>query len=317
MATAVPASFQADDAPASFQPDSPEPTGQTPGASQITGISAQPQSTGIRDSIARWSENVMNDIKNGTDVTGVGTILKKMGAHGVYSGAPEAVGDFMASLPLGLARATKGAAEITQSGKTLQGTKDIVGGGMQAATIPASFAGGAATEGAAGLIPNTERAGAALNEVMGAAKNIPVDLSATGDAALKAAKLAESGGSMPKVIRDFLRRATDPEKGPMTYEEARDFYSNATRLSADEAGRLTGVMKKQLTDFTVALKEATREAAARAGKGQKFDQAMKEYRNAIQLKDAKEKITEMAKDALTKVVIPTGAGYAILKNLAK
>ena len=45
-----------------------------------------------------------------------------------------------------------------------------------------------------------------------------------------------SGGTMPKVLRDFIKRTTDPNQGPLTYEEARQFYSNAsTRLSAEEA----------------------------------------------------------------------------------
>src|SRR5207249_8113639 len=119
-----------------------------------------------------------------TDITGVGTVLKKMGAHGVYNGNPEAVGDFIASLPLGVLQATKGGAEVTQSGKTWQGTKDIVGGTAQALTIPSAFMGGPAVEaGAAGaaaasgkLFGNVERAGQLFNDVAAATKDQPIQL---------------------------------------------------------------------------------------------------------------------------------------------
>jgi len=135
-----------DSAQGDQSPEKAGATGPLAGASQATGIGPQPAPTGLRDSLAHWSDNVMSDIKYGTDLTGVGTVLKRMGAHGVYNGNPEAVGDFMASLPLGLARATKGGAEITQPGKTWEGTKDLVGGASQALTIPGAFMGGPAAE---------------------------------------------------------------------------------------------------------------------------------------------------------------------------
>lgn len=78
--------------------------------------------------------------------------------HGVYNGNPEAVGDFMASMPLGLLRAEKGKAELAPQvlggpkGHTWQGVKDLVGGGLQATQIPSAFvtpeAGEVAAEGA-------------------------------------------------------------------------------------------------------------------------------------------------------------------------
>jgi hypothetical protein len=104
----------------------------------IGSISAVHEPNSWAGKAQRWADNVSNDIKYGTDLTGIGSVLKKMGAHGVYSGNPEAVGDFMASLPLGLLKAGKGSSEVAQ-GKMWQGTKDIVSGGLQASTMPASF----------------------------------------------------------------------------------------------------------------------------------------------------------------------------------
>src|SRR5437879_3416490 len=85
-------------------------SGATPGASQITGISAAPAPSGWREKTERWAQNVADDIRYGTDVTGVGTLLHKMGAHGVFNGNSQEVGDFMASLPLVVLRAANGAA---------------------------------------------------------------------------------------------------------------------------------------------------------------------------------------------------------------
>lgn len=63
-----------------------------------------------------------------------------------------------------------------------------------------------------------------------------VDITAPGNKALEIVDYASSGGTMPKVVRDFIRRTTDPNQGSLTYEEARQFYSNASsRLSAEEA----------------------------------------------------------------------------------
>lgn len=106
---------------------------------------------------ARWTENVSNDIKYGTDETGIGTVLKKMGAHGVYAGNSEAIGDFMASLPLGLLKAAHGASVMQPEslggpkGKTWQGLEEVLSGGLQAMTIPSAFIAPEVAEGTADL----------------------------------------------------------------------------------------------------------------------------------------------------------------------
>ncbi len=82
---------------------------------------------------------MQSDLKNGTDLTGVGSVLKAMGAHGLDSGNSKAVGDYMGSLPLGLARMVQGGGE-QYGGHGTQGAKDILGGAAQASTMPGSFA---------------------------------------------------------------------------------------------------------------------------------------------------------------------------------
>jgi hypothetical protein len=265
------------------------PPGSTPGADQITGMSAAPQSTGWRDSVAKWTDNVMNDIKNGTDLTGVGTVLKKMGAHGVYNGNPEAVGDFMASLPLGLARATKGAAEVTQDGKTWQGTKDIVGGTMQAATIPSAFMGGpgaeagaeaAATAGSK-VFGSVEKAGQLFNEVSTAAKDQPIQLSdEVYDALDNIKKLSDAGAKgTPRVASKLANRLNNVDE-ELYWDEARRFYSNISRLSANEYNSMAPQMQRAVGQLGRALGDVLSDSATAAGKGDEYQQAMQLYRTS-------------------------------------
>jgi hypothetical protein len=102
-----------------------------------------PQNTGT--AIGRWAEQVQNDIKYGTDFTGIGKVLNKLGAHGVDVGNPEGVGDFMASIPLGILKAVQGQAQMagaTTPGQAVQGVKNLVGGELKAGTMPSMVVGG-------------------------------------------------------------------------------------------------------------------------------------------------------------------------------
>jgi hypothetical protein len=151
-------------------------------------------------------------------------------------------------------------------------------------------------------LPSKTRAAANFQEVMQAAKDKPIDIGPAGDTALRTSELAGRGGSMPKVIRDFMKRVTDPTQGPMTYAEARDFYSNATRLSGDEFQRLTPVMRAQVAEFTANLGKSIGVTAEQAGVGPQYQAGMKEYHQAATLG----KYLQNAK----KVGVAAGAGAA-------
>lgn len=141
---------------------------------------------------------------------------------------------------------------------------------------------------------------------MAAAKDVPINVNGPGDVALRTQQLAESGGAMPKVVRDFLKRVTDPDKGALTYSEARDFYTNATRISADEAG--APVMKRQVGDFTRTLNSAIEEAAEHSGKLDTYQQAMHEYHNAMRLRALGEGLKDVVTSTAAKAAAATGAG---------
>src|SRR5256885_2002934 len=264
-------------------------SGATPGASQITGISATPAPSGWREKTERWAQNVADDIKYGTDVTGIGSLLHKMGAHGVYNGNSQEVGDFIASLPLGALRATKGAAEITQPDKAWEGTKDVVGGVGQALTIPSAFMGGpAVSKGAEAadlavgkVFGDADKAGQLFNKVAEAAKDTPIEITEDMYAALKQAKdLAAAGAKgLPRVITKFFNRVDSVDQ-ELTWDEARRFYTNVSRLSANEYQSMAPQMASAVSRFGAAFSDSLRAAAETSGVGEEYGDAMQLYSKA-------------------------------------
>lgn len=287
---------------------------QTPEASVSSGAPK-----GFLDSAKQWAENVQNDIKHGTDITGIGTVLKKLGAHGVYSGNSQAVGDFMASMPLGLARVGQGAAEVPQ-GQLWQGTKDIVGGGLQAATMPSAFAAPEASE-AVGQVVNKlnpaamkEAAGGLLQSVAHDANKLPVQLDNAGDAALKLMDWQKKTQLGP-TLNKFLNRITNPKLGQMTYEEARDFYQLLGKMSADEQLKMAPPIKRELANLVSGLKDDIGNTADQVGKAADYYQGMKDYAKAARLQDAYQAMKEAGIGAV-KYGIPAGlTGYGVKRGI--
>lgn len=103
-----------------------------------------PTSIGPRESgFHTWLQDVQADVKNGSDSTWFGAMLKKMGAKGTNYGTPEAVGDFMSGPVLGVPKALEGVSEVgteigkgvTSSemdyGKTVRGVNKAIAGTFQ------------------------------------------------------------------------------------------------------------------------------------------------------------------------------------------
>lgn len=178
-----------------------------------------------------WAQNVANDIKYGTDTTGVGTVLTKMGAHGVYMGNPQAVGDFMASLPLGLLKAGGGIADAHNH--PVQSVKDIGGGTLQAAEMPLAFAGPEAASstledagdlvasGAGKVAQGARRVGQAFTE------SPDIDKDAITNAAMRGVQPRMASGirSMMKSLETeagIEKPAGSPSEAPIEQQSIRD-----------------------------------------------------------------------------------------------
>lgn len=190
--------------------------------------------------------------------------------------------------------------QSARSGTAYTNTPQMVGGGLETLGELALPVGEAAK-----AVPTAAKAGAKFQEVMSAARTLPVDVNGPGQVALRIQELADRGGSMPMAVRKFLGRITNPAGGDLTYEEARDFASNISRLSANEYQRLTPVVAREVANLRVALNDAVAKTAQSAGKLDEYRSAMREYARAMQLRDA---ISSVAEGAKRSVPYATAAG---------
>lgn len=157
-------------------------------------------------------------------------------------------------------------------------------------------------------LPNAKRAAGVLGDVAEAAKNVRVPLTQAIAPLQRVTELGERGGTLPTSANALLKRSQ--MLGDMTFPEARDYYSNISSLSGDEAGKLNGVMKKAVGGLRAGFHGDLTEAANQVGMGDQYADAMKEYANAMRLRDA-------GRQVLTKV-LPAGGvlgaiGYGVDK----
>jgi methyl-accepting chemotaxis protein len=118
---------------------------------------------------------------------------------------------------------------------------------------------------------------------------------------------------MPMVVRKFLGRITDPAKTDLTYEEARDFASNISRLSADEYGRLTPVVAREVASLRATLNRSIADAAAKVGKLAEYRSAMREYAQAMHLQEMISDAAAGVKRALPYATAATAGSWLGLK----
>jgi hypothetical protein len=124
--------------------------------------------------------------------------------------------------------------------------------------------------------------------------NEPVDMGPPGNVALRIDELAKRGGSMPKAARDLIKRTTDPEMGDVTFNEARDFYSNISRLSARDYKRLTPVVQREIGNLREAMNKVIEAAAKRGGQDQAYREAMREYAVASKIANISRNLGDVA-----------------------
>ena len=181
---------------------------------------------------------------------------------------------------------------------TATNTPQMVGKGLEMVAelaIPARAGARAAVE----AVPSTARAGRNFQAAMGAAKSVPIDVEAPGQIGLRIMDVAErGGGSLPQPVRQFVNWATNPSKEPMTYEIARDFASGISRLSANEMGRLSPAVAREVAGLRVALNQSVAAAAGKAGKGAEYSKAMTEYAKAMRLRNAIDEVVTGTKRAI-------------------
>lgn len=300
----------------------PQPGSGTIGG-QVGSVTSAP--TGVLP----WLRNLEGDIRHGTGTTAPGRALQFLGARGLESGTSQQAADFVGSPILGPTHVAQGIAQLPSS--PWQGTKQIAGGALETAQIPSAFMGGPeiaeATRAAAysklpfvgKMLASKGAAAEGFQAANQAAGKVPIQITPElSDATMAVKKMADSGGQLPKVVNDFLKRTTDPSKPPLTFEEARLFAQNASRLSVDEMKRLTPATKRLVGAFHGALNNSIQSTADSAGVGPRFEQAMQEFGQAAQrnkkISNIGTYLTRQAADKLPWLAIGYGAKQAYEKK---
>lgn len=124
------------------------------------------------------------------------------------------------------------------------------------------------------------RAGANLAAVEQAAGDVAVNPEGVGQVGLRAMELKDAGGRLPRVASQLMQRITNPDAGDLTFQEARDFYSNLSRMSANDFNSLNPTMQRQMGLMKDALGKALTAAAETVGKGEQYASGINEYHRA-------------------------------------
>lgn len=312
----TPLDAPASDAPARFDAKDIIPLGQDP--SETTGtISAVPQSvTPVHD----WLTHLDSDLRQGGNRTVVGRTLGAMqgrgdkGFSGVETGGTAGAADTVASVPLGAVKAATGVSEMPDHPMT--GALKALSGVLQIGTVPAAFMGGPAISKAAELLPSAKASGQVLSDVRRVAGNVPLNLKNTEPVLQRLEELVDTGGTKPKVINDLIKRVSDANGQPITFGEARDFYENLSKLSANEKMALNGSMKRQIGLLTHAFNADITTAADQIGQGARYAAAMKDYARAKQMLRVAGQMGDLTKKYAPWIVGPV-LGYGIAKEGAK
>lgn len=124
-----------------------------------------------------------------------------------------------------------------------------------------------------------EAAGGLLQSVAHDANKVPVQLNNAGDGALDLMNWQKKTQLGPTVNK-FLNRITNPKQGPLTYEEARDYYQLLGKLSVDETNRLAPPVRRSLVQMVTGLKQDIGNAADQVGHAADYYKGMQDYAKA-------------------------------------
>lgn len=285
-------------------------------------ISANPPS---QHPVQDWLKNAETDLREGGNRTGVGRVLGKMqGNEGKYtgleSGTSKSAANFMGSVPLGAVETARGVASMGEH--PVKGAVDAVKGVAHMAEMPGMVMGAPAAEGVPAAIgkvleklPTATRGASRLNEVEEAAGHLPVSLTRTEEHLMKASSMADNGATLPTPIKKLLKRY---EKGEsLDYSDAREFYSNLSRLTAKDSMSLSPSMKRQLGLIVQALRDDIGTTAAQVDKAAQYYGGLKDYARAKKAARIGNILREAATSKAVKYGLGGAAAYGVAKAIGK
>lgn len=168
-------------------------------------------------------------------------------------------------------------------------------------------------------IPSAERAGKTFQALKGAIGNHSVAVTdRLADTLGEIKQAVDTGSTLPSVINKFVTRIADVNEGPLTYNEARQFYSNVSDLSVSEklASKAKDLRLIQL--FKHALGDTIAQTAEDAGRLQDYRDAMSEFSKAKRIETAVDKGKKIAGAAIGSAALGASgyAGYRVLRDLS-
>jgi hypothetical protein len=234
------------------------------------------------------------------------TLQEKLSRHDVNPAVhkSDTSADFMESIPRGLLSMMRGGTDLLQ-GNLKKGVTEGVTGAVKASEMLGLVMAPEMEE----LSPSAMKAAAGklLEGVEKVAGKLPIPVNGPGRVAFSMHELnVLTKDYMPPVVRSFLLRVTNPEAGPLTFKEARQIYSSASRLSANELSRIPPKMKAQLGEFVAKLGESLEDTAARVGQSGAYRKAMTAYHRAGRY----ERTVDAAKKLLPPAAKAAGLGAA-------
>lgn len=168
----------------------------------------------------------------------------------------------------------------------------------QFGAVPEAAAGGRVAQNLVEkVLPSTRaaKAGKVFEELKGAIGNHTVDMTdRLSNSMADIRDAVDTGSTLPSVINKFVTRVADIDEGPLTYKEARQFYSNVSDLSASEKMATKGRDLRLINEFKHALGETIGDTANKANMLQQYRQAMQDYAGAAKTKETLKTIGKVA-----------------------
>lgn len=248
---------------------------------------------------------VINALTSTSDVPAIGQGFAKAAINTMRGAANTMGGEGMAE-KVGIPNVdTEAHGGYEMTGKALE-----TGLELAPAVEPLLEKGGEAVEAVKKAVPSQARAGATMKALSQEIGEHPVTITDDLSEALsRYQELVDNGNTQSTAVKKLLARVTDPDKGALTYDEARDFITKFGEMTADEKTSLTPTMQRQVSQVAKALKDSVAQTADNAGKLEAFIQSNKEYRNAKTI----EKVLDWAKDTSAKgIAQKAGAGGALV-----
>lgn len=121
---------------------------------------------------------------------------------------------------------------------------------------------------------------------------------------------ADTGLQMPSVVNKLVTRLSNVEEGPLTYQEARQFYSNMGDLAASDRMAMNAKAQRLLSGVQHALGETIADTAEQAGKTSEYQAAMKGFSSAKSAQEKLEFLKGLAGKAAVGAAASAGAGGA-------